>query len=575
MGDCNGGVRPGDLMRLVALAFAFALMLPFAFAAQAYDLVVVNSPDWHDVISGASFAYVSGVPVKFAGYPGDLVSFSAKIGVSRSILLIESAQANHSLASMLPAMNVTPGIYNVSGPLASNLELARMSNASGFIIIGPNASDYALSALGYAAQKKYFIVFADASNAEDVHVLLLGKSALVLGPVDDAVSRALLPLNLEHVGGADKFADNIAMASRTLALGKGSKILISDGSFIESSMLAGGVPIVLSGGIVSDSAYTFVKSNVMGGGITGILLVGNGLVAPVYDMRERIRKDAQAESGTPINLSVQVKLADVVAGNGSGVMTLERISLPKTRLGVDITGAYYDPQSRTISITLENNGDAGAFFSYSGLVKMDGNAFMQINESGAAFIGRDERATVSYPADFSSIRNGAFNASFTVKFGPSGESFEDFSYAEFGIFSINYTDTTEATVASASYDKEAKAMRITIRNPGTSPVNVIPVLEVPFGGVRINITGAALREIAPASMYAAEFPLEWSDSEASQSANLTVYLTYGADWDKLDKHAVYHIAYVRQAGGYDLTLVMVGLLLFIGAGIYYLRLRHR
>src|SRR3989344_2443603 len=141
-------------MGMVSKSATFAVLLLVALS-YAEDFVAVNSNDGRDVFSGIFYANVLGYTVRFMPTGGSSETFAAKVGSGKEILIIQSStSAISGLAeSDLRAKGNSVEVLSSQDAGKTNIELAKKSGASQFIIEDSAFSDSAISVMPYAAMK--------------------------------------------------------------------------------------------------------------------------------------------------------------------------------------------------------------------------------------------------------------------------------------------------------------------------------------------------------------------------------------------------------------------------------------
>ena len=136
---------------------AMLLLLGLAGQLFGYDAVIINSADGRDVLSGVFYANAVGIPAYFlTSGGGGLDTLIAKVGENRSVFLIQSRDAPLSAflqAELLQGGNTLYTYTSTDGGLP-NLDMARKSGASTFVVVDTAYSDGALSALPFAARQR-------------------------------------------------------------------------------------------------------------------------------------------------------------------------------------------------------------------------------------------------------------------------------------------------------------------------------------------------------------------------------------------------------------------------------------
>ena len=342
------------------------IILTLLLVAHAVDLVAINSMDGRDVLSGIFYANLKGLPVVFMPSQGGNPSvFSAKVGTGHDILLIQSSTDPVSgfVESGLKANNNTIELYSSTDGETTNMYLANLSGATSFIVVGSAYSDSALSVITYAKLTKSYVLLANKDNAAQVHDLVAGKSVTIYGLVDPEVTAALAPLNPQIIGnGEDKYQDNVAVVEKTMDQFNISRVIMVDGSFIEDSMALGDQPILLSGQLIPQPTSDFITQYVSEGRLSQVLLIGNSLVVPVYDMRQKMKNDFLSQ-GQNKTFGIVVKFAQVIPSADSSVLNLDTFAMPAYEPSLGITGVVYNNQTGKIMATVNNTGDGAAYFS--------------------------------------------------------------------------------------------------------------------------------------------------------------------------------------------------------------------
>jgi archaellum component FlaF (FlaF/FlaG flagellin family) len=328
---------------------------------------------------------------------------------------------------------------------------------------------------------------------------------------------------------------------------------------LEDTIASGSSPILLTGRLVPQATYDFVKRKVKEGKLAGILLVGNELTYPAYDMRERIRRELEQE-GTNATLSIMVKFAQALPGAQSGVLSLDTFRVPAYVPKLSVTEIVHNTQSNRAMVGLENTGEGPLYYVLELKVKIDGKDYRTFGSSEPVLVERGESSGVEYPLDLSGVQEGAVTASVLVKYGASKKSLEEFAVSEEKLVSISYQDNSNVSVKSARYDAEKQRLLVTVKNNGDAPAFAFLKLElVDEGGVPTKISAAAIRAIEPYSLLVEEFPLILSEKEVAINRDVSVSVDYGGRRGFLNRHASFTLPLGRQQdAGPQLSGVLLG-----------------
>ncbi len=567
---------------LVGVLFLLAL-LPLS---SCQETVAINSIDGRDVLSGIFYAGVKGYPVQFMASPGgNSEIFAAKVGMGNSVFLIQSPSNPVSgfAESELKSNNNQVTIFPANDGGETNLELASRSGAETFILVDSAYSDSAISVLPYAQALKAYVIFADSGNIGKVKEIVSGKKIIIYGYVDGKVSSELAPFSPQRIGkGEDKYEDNVELVRMMVEKYAPDRVIITDGASIEDGMI-GTAPILLSGRIVPQVTYDFLKQQVRAGKISGVLLIGGDLINPVYDMRERMKTEFATE-GISKSMGVLVKFAQALPATQSGTLSLDVFVLPAYRPQLNITEIFYDKGKQKVMAGLENIGDGPLYYNLEVKVKVNGADFKIFGQSETQLIERGQSVGLEYPLDLSSVQEGEITATAVAKFGSSKKSLEEFQTSSGALASIDYVDNTNVSVRYAKYEHDKQRVSISIKNNGEDTAYVFSrITLMAEDGTPTKVSGATIRQIDPYSIFVEEFPLQLSEEELSLNKEVSVSIDYGGRRGFLNKKANYAMPLEREGfGGGQMSLAVAGiailaiaLLAATAAAIYLLFFRKK
>ena len=508
-------------------AFFLLLLLSASFAE---DFVAVNSLDGRDVLSGIFYAGVKGYPVRFMPSSGaDSEVFTAKVGSGHSVLLIQSATvpASGFVESELKDSNNSVETYTSTDGGQTNLDLAVRSGATSFIVVDSAYSDSAISVLPYAYLTHSYVLLADSGNIGKITDIVRGKSVTIYGQVDSSVRSALAPFSPATIGtGDDKYADNVELARMLINNYHQTRAIVTDGASLEDGMV-GTIPIILTGTIVPQVTYNFVEQEVKDGNLTGVLLIGGGLVNPVYDMRQRIAQDL-AQQGISKSMSVLVKFAQAIPSAQSGTLALDIFQLPAYIPQLNITEVSYNTQTQSVMVGLEDTGDGSLYYNIEVRVQANGQDIQVFGQTETQLIERGKSAGLQYPLNLSSIQEGNVTAAVIVKFGSSKDSLEQFQTYSGPLTQISYADTSNVSVESANYEPDQQLLLVSIRNNGPETAYVFTTLTLTAqDGTTTTVTSPSITSVGPNSISVQEFPLGLTAAEVSLNKQLSVTINYG------------------------------------------------
>ena len=552
-------------MGVLSKAATFVVLLLIAFS-YAEDFVAINSNDGRDVLSGVFYASVKGYPVRFMPTGGSADTFAAKVGGGHSILLIQSSTLPVSgmVEPTLRSAGNDVQAYPSADGGATNLDLAAKSGAQSFIIVDSAYSDGAISVMPYAALTKSYVIFADSANIGTVAGIVAGKKVIEYGYLDSKVKDALASGNPQAIGnGIDKYADNVQIVGMTMDQFHLTRPIMTDGTILEDSMTTGNSPILLTGTLVPQVTYNFVKSEVAQGKMTGVLLVGDSLVYPAYDMRQRIRNDLAAQ-GINSSFGVMVKFAQAIPSQGNAVMALDMFSMPAYQPQLNITEISYNTASKKLMVGLRNTGDGPLYYTIDARVQVNGADYRVFGSNATKLIERGDSDGVEYDLDLSAIPEGAITSSAVVRYGSYQNSLEQFAAYQGNLATISYTDNSNVSVMFAKYEPDNQQLVVSIRNNGDAEAYVFAkVTLVDASGVTTSFSSSSIKNIDPSSVAVEEFPLIMSDKEVQLNSQVPVTLNYGGRVGFLTKTAMYVVPLSQGQQASSLQPILLGALVAI------------
>ncbi|MDL5502019.1 MAG: cell wall-binding repeat-containing protein, partial [Candidatus Methanoperedens sp.] len=166
--------------------------------------MVINSADWQDVYLGAHYAGFNDIKSSFlissehaSIVPGTLDT------TKKNVLLLESDKAPFAFNYKT---NLEGAGFTVDEIIASgtklNIELAKRANTSSFIVVDDLSGYNAISIAPYAAQEKYFVLFGNKKNIDELYFFLKSNGVsrmIIYGFLDIEVKNKLAEFKPEVI----------------------------------------------------------------------------------------------------------------------------------------------------------------------------------------------------------------------------------------------------------------------------------------------------------------------------------------------------------------------------------------
>lgn len=462
------------MRQFIVVCLLLALFIPIVQATT----VVVNSDDWMDVYSGLQFAFLKGDNARFLTSKRYAPLLMKIIPKSDDVLVIESQKVPFTvnLASLLEKNGYSAETIYVGGGRATNIELAKLSGATRFVVVDPSYGYNAISVIPYAQATNAYVLFADRKNIEQVLAFLKSTKLdylLLYGQLDTDLVDRLAVLGAEVINKGNRYKDNIEIMKKQLAANPASQLLLTDGSIIEEQLMRAGksgMAILLIGrDAVPQDVISFVKTNNFRTGV----LIGNHLTQSAKRL-----KDA---TGLPIFIKFGMGITQ--GTTAEPVRALDMFFLPTINLELLLRGINYNPITKKVEITYQNKG-IRAFARTSIGVLADGERVLTVGDQDVQRIESNEVAAFDYDADLTSYVAGKQNLTvdlFTL-YGESPETLDRAVALATPLPVEGVQDKCDLAIRKVSYNAETQRFVVSIDNTG--PVDCYAMVELK--GVIVN-----------------------------------------------------------------------------------------
>lgn len=522
------------LFPLLALA-VFALALTPDFALAAGEQVVVNSKDWRDVYSGLLYAGLMGENSKFLIAEGHALILDRFLDSRLPVLAIESSSQPMAFgfASLLESKGFQVQKVSSENGASLAINLARRVGSKTFIVVGDSRGYDAMSVAPYALQTRSFVLFVNKDNVDGIAGFLDEVKPLkvvLYGPHLQKTIQSLAKFNPERIDTGSRFTNNIEIVKRTVALAPTTQITLTNGEFIEETLIKGGFPNLLVGkDLPPQPVVDYLRSSNFKIGT----LIGNELVSSATYLKEN----------TPMK-TIFIKFAQGWPEPGktfNEVRDLDKFYLPKFDLNISIILVQYNTGTKQLEVVYKNNvADQITFVKSSITLTAGGKTVGTVGDSIPFSIPGGEEATAVYDVDLTdAISSGSgINADFFVLYGEDSNSLEKVLRQSFsGLRLVDYFDDSAVRVGKVYYDYGAKKLVAELFNDITEPVYARVYVTVPINLEQQTFKTNSVLTLSPGGPNNAEFELRLSRdvAESLNGAKALVQATYGKRQELLVK----------------------------------------
>lgn len=535
---------------MIRFSFKFFLLfllagLPILNSSAVPDQVVINSADWQDVYLGAHYAGFNNIQSNFLISSEHAPVLLQTLDTNKNnVLLVESDKAPFAFSykTSLEGAGFTVDEIISSGT-ELNIELAQRANTNDFIIVDDSYGYNAISVAPYAAQEKFFVIFANKENIDELYSFLNANGVgrmIIYGYSDFEVKTRLAEFNPEIINKGSRFDNNIELLKRSKGI---QQVFLTNGEFIEEGIMSGKEPVLFPGRErVPDQVFEYIKSS----GIKTAVVIGNELAGVAQQIKQST------------NIPVFLKFGQGLASGGSSeVRALDIFPIPKYDLTIDINSVKYNRATKELEVTYENLGNIGTYLRSSIEILSSGVRITTIGDRESVYVDSDSTLTAAYKAELS---GQGLTAKFTTMFGEVPGSFERVLKKEMNIEMIEILDNSFLNISKVSYDKAAHKIKVKIINIG--PDRTYSKTQVKFliyGEERIMVQDKPML-LEPGASKDAVFITTLSDTNIEENPNINVRVNYGQRESALIK--IIEGNYPLEIVG-DYTILIVGALIIV------------
>lgn len=478
-------------------------------SVSAQGMIISNSNDWRDVFSVELFGRLEGIDTKFL------------TGTRHAAILHYSLPTNdlEIIASSDSPIVIGYDIILQGQGFSDiielaydnvNLELARrLTDISKFIIVDDSYGYNALAAASFASMAGYYILFADDRNIGEVVDFLEGLNVddlIIFGQVDREVREDLADFNPEIINTGDRFDNNIEIVKKYLELKPTTQIVLSNGEFIEQSLINGADPVLFIGkNNVPDPIKKFIQESNIDIGV----LIGNELIGTASVIKREV------------GISVFVKFAQGARTPGgaiSAVEDLDRFPMPSYTLNLEVFSVFYNQASGFLEVTFRNLGEI-AIYLKSTINILAGDQVVVAGDIEPVFIDGEEFKTILYAIE-PLEQTDNITAEISTIFGESKKSLEFLLRVTLHVETITILDASKINITDLYYDEGAKAFYLEVENSGEVDTFVdAEIVDLWVNGQFITVGGDSVISLKPEKKGKIKVSIELVEEDITYRSN--------------------------------------------------------
>ncbi|MFH1505732.1 MAG: hypothetical protein ABIE94_01950, partial [archaeon] len=511
-------------IRILLALFIFLALAGSAFGATQ---VISNSADWRDVYSAMLYGSLTDATSNFL------------VSTRHGTLLLNYIPKNPDLVEIISSNRdpyvvgyknivVSAGFDTVEEYVYANVNLdlldENLPDITNFVVIDDSYGYNAVSVAPYAVVSNSWVLFADRRNMGAVNRVLSGRTVdqvIIYGQVDREVKDSLAQYDPIIINTGDRFENNHEIVDRYLAINPTKQATLTNGEFIEQSIMSGVEPVLFIGRVnVPDSVREYVADSSLEVGI----LIGNELVGAATFIRRQI------------GISVFVKFAQSArspSGTISQVEDLDRFFLPRYTLDLDIDSIVYNEATGALEVTYKSNVDVAIYFKSTVTLNDDETPPQKrVGDPDPIFIDGQAFKTVFYDKTVDGrdllLIGDNLSGSVSTIFGEAPNSLELLVEKDFIINRIDVMDESELEIAKVQYDRGGNRFLVTLENVG--PVDVfskVELIDLWINGEFLTVASEDIVFLEVGESLVVSVPVEMVEEDEEFNQIISVKAYYG------------------------------------------------
>ncbi len=435
------------------------LCILFIFCVSCVNptLVVLNSQNYEDIISVATYAKHNDYSFVFALTPNQSV-FISKYYTSDPNEPIIYVESEKPVLANMKALLQTSGVKNISTYTTQNVPfwVADQSDNSQAIIVGKTYGQDALAVSSYSALVGAPIFFIDPSKDSSEIISKISSKGysqiIIYGAISEQIDSSQLELlpPRKVINTGNRYSNNLEITKEFLKIRKSEQAIFVSGHTFEKSMVDANYPLILVGrSDIPTTISDFVNENSLK---TGVVFSGDG---DIVDGVNRIRIQNP-------QMTFFVKFGEGYRGS-SEPMPLMVVALPSPSLSIEVLNLSYNIPSKLFELRIKNPSDF-VVLSAGASVPDVGSA-----QSSQIHLNPQSTTTLSIPLDASqSISNGVIpSVSITLSYGEDTALMDNVDTVEFTNVSTSfYNDSSSVRLESIFYSSDEKSFLVNFDGRG-------------------------------------------------------------------------------------------------------------
>ncbi|MBI4980676.1 hypothetical protein HZC30_03925 [Candidatus Woesearchaeota archaeon] len=471
----------GWILTLFGLFGLVLVPLVLAEDNNQNTIVVINSERWEDIYSGIIYANFNQLPFDYLVMEQQAVYHSQTFQNYQKAILIESSDNPVVAGYRFDIEDAGPKVEKLALTTDINLDLAKLTSASSFILVDSTYPSNALSVVPYATLTRSYVLFVSKENIGAVVSLLKEKKAeklLLYGFIDPEAKAQLAEFSPEEINLGDKFSNNIEIVKTYLQLKPMQQVTFTSGDFMEAQFMKGVQPILFIGEKdIPDALIDFLK----GSEISVAEVVGNELTPSATKVKRTLESE-----GKPFYVFIRFGQGKTLQGAESikKISSLDLFYLPQAQANLTISNINYNRATKQLEVTYVNPSAIGIYAKSTLKVLLNGTKIKSVGDEEPFFILAGEEKILGYDLDLSSyepLEEKELKAEIFTQYGEGAKSLSLVLEASRIITFTSVTDDSSLEAVKLTYSADLYKKLI----PGSSAERTVKLKVKNTGNVKV------------------------------------------------------------------------------------------
>jgi hypothetical protein len=521
-----------DFKRVKLISLLTILLFLTGLAASSN--YATNSMDWTDVHAGMQYAFSQGAEEAYFARSSDASGLTTIMPKGDSVTLLESTDRPYTenLDSILESRG-----YNVNGTTQFEDASTELAEGENFIVVSESYPSAAVAVMPLAEQLDAWVIVVNNENLEATEQILQGAEGEVIlaGVFRRDLMSTLGDYSTEQIIEPNKFELSVKLTERYLEeKPETERVLVTDGSKLESDLVKGDNPILISGtNLIPEPVDRFLFQNPEHNHESTVM-VGNEMTSVGQSISDQnITRNGET---TNEQMDVFIKYGQA-RGDSSQIYALSMFPLPTEDIDLRIGEVRYEPEENRLIVNYRNMGQSKMYALTTMRITNNEQEVGSAGDDNPIFISGNSTRTVEYQTNLTPEEYENARVEFSTSYGETPDNLDTYLTEE-GRFSPpvekqiqveKVEDNSSLEIVDAVYMTDIQRIRIDVENTGNVTTHFSAVVEgLTVRGIEEDFS-TGTESVEPGETTSEYIPVELDSVDQEENDQLRTSLRYGED----------------------------------------------